>query len=155
MKKSTIWILGVVMGLSFLGLLYLQVSYIEEMVKMRKEQFDESVKRSLYAASHNLELNETARYLESDIANTERSALNAQANLSQEVRSSNGVVRIHQSYTASSEGGKVQTLFQLKTFVMNPSSLPKAVISKKHGKKTIPQTAQEMLETLKNRQKKN
>lgn len=151
MKKSTIWILGVVMGLSFLGLLYLQVSYIEEMVKMRKEQFDESVKRSLYAASHNLELNETARYLESDIANTKRSALNAQANLSQEVRSSNGVVRIHQSYTASSEGGKVQTLFQLKTFVMNPSSLPKAVISKKHGKKTIPQTAQEMLETLKNR----
>ena len=59
MKKSTIWILGVVMGLSFLSLLYLQVSYIEEMVKMRKEQFDESVKRSLYAASHNLELNET------------------------------------------------------------------------------------------------
>ena len=35
MKKSTIWILGVVMGLSFLSLLYLQISYIEEMVKMR------------------------------------------------------------------------------------------------------------------------
>jgi len=48
MKKSTIWILGIVMGLSFLSLLYLQVSYIEEMVKMRNEQFDESVKRSLY-----------------------------------------------------------------------------------------------------------
>ncbi len=41
MKKSTIWILGIVMGLSFLSLLYLQVSYIEEMVKMRKGQFDE------------------------------------------------------------------------------------------------------------------
>lgn len=38
MKKSTIWILGIVMGLSFLSLLYLQVSYIEEMAKMRKEQ---------------------------------------------------------------------------------------------------------------------
>lgn len=36
MKKSTIWVLGIVMGLSFLSLLYLQVSYIEEMVKMRK-----------------------------------------------------------------------------------------------------------------------
>ena len=33
MKKSTIWVLGIVMGLSFLSLLYLQVSYIEEMVK--------------------------------------------------------------------------------------------------------------------------
>jgi two-component system phosphate regulon sensor histidine kinase PhoR len=29
------------MGLSFLGLLILQISYIEEMAKMMKEQFDE------------------------------------------------------------------------------------------------------------------
>ena len=51
MKKSTIWILDIVMGLSFLSLLYLQISYIEEMVKMRNGQFDESVKRALMAAS--------------------------------------------------------------------------------------------------------
>ena len=50
MKKSTIWILGIVMGFSFLSLLYLQVSYIEEMVKMRKEQFEENVGRSLAQA---------------------------------------------------------------------------------------------------------
>ena len=56
MKKSTIWILGVIMGLSFLSLLYLQVSYIEEMVKMRRGQFEESVNRSLVQAVHNLEL---------------------------------------------------------------------------------------------------
>ena len=55
MKKSTIWILGVVMGLSFLSLLYLQISYIEEMVKMRNGQFDESVKRALMAASKEAE----------------------------------------------------------------------------------------------------
>ena len=59
MKKSTIWILGVVMGLSFLSLLYLQVSYIEEMVAMRREQFDESVQRSLDQVCRNIELNET------------------------------------------------------------------------------------------------
>ena len=64
MKKSTIWILGIVMGLSFLSLLYLQVSYIEEMVKMRKEQFEENVGRSLAQAVHNLELVETKKYLE-------------------------------------------------------------------------------------------
>lgn len=56
MKKSTIWVLGIVMGLSFLSLLYLQVSYIEEMVKMRKGQFDESVQRSLVQACRNIEL---------------------------------------------------------------------------------------------------
>lgn len=58
MKKSTIWILGVVMGLSFLSLLYLQISYIEKMVKMRNEQFDESVKRGLMAASKEVESDE-------------------------------------------------------------------------------------------------
>ena len=74
MKKSTIWIIAVIMGLSFLALLTLQFSYVEEMVKMKKEQFDESVNRSLYQASHNLEMNETARYLEKDVKETERRA---------------------------------------------------------------------------------
>ena len=74
MKKSTIWILGIVMGLSFLSLLYLQVSYIEEMVKMRREQFDESVRRSLDQACRNIELVETKKYLEDDVVATERAA---------------------------------------------------------------------------------
>lgn len=48
--------------------------YIQEMVNMKKEQFDESVNRSLYQASRNLELNETLRYLEKDVNETERKA---------------------------------------------------------------------------------
>ncbi len=63
MKKSTIWILGIVMGLSFLSLLYLQISYIEKIVKMRNEQFDESVKRGLMAASKAVESEEVDRWL--------------------------------------------------------------------------------------------
>ena len=74
MKKSTIWLIAIIMGLSFVGLLYLQISYIEEMAKMKKEQFDESVNRSLYQASRNLEMNETLRYLEKDVKQTERKA---------------------------------------------------------------------------------
>ena len=38
---------------------------------MKKEQFDESVNRALYQASRNMELNETLRYLEKDINETE------------------------------------------------------------------------------------
>ena len=41
MKKSTIWAIAIIMGLSFVVLLYLQLSYIEEMAKMKKEQIDE------------------------------------------------------------------------------------------------------------------
>lgn len=72
MKKSTIWTIAIVMGFSFLGLLFMQLSYIEDMAKMKKEQFDESVNRSLYQASRNLELTETLRFLERDVNDTER-----------------------------------------------------------------------------------
>ncbi|MCI7051678.1 MAG: HAMP domain-containing histidine kinase [Bacteroidales bacterium] len=67
MKKSTIWIIAIVMGGSFLALLFLQTKYFEEVLNMRKEQFDESVSRSLYQAARNLELNETRRGLEAEL----------------------------------------------------------------------------------------
>ena len=74
MKKRTIWTIAIIMGFSFLALLFLQLGYIQEMVDMKKEQFDESVNRALYQASRNLELNETLRYLEKDVNETERRA---------------------------------------------------------------------------------
>ena len=40
MKKKTIWTIAVIMGVSFLILLFLQLKYIQEMVDMKKEQFD-------------------------------------------------------------------------------------------------------------------
>ena len=67
MKKSTIWIIATVMGFSFIGLLFLQIYYMGAMVQMKKEQFDESVNRRLDQASHNLEMNETQRYLEKEV----------------------------------------------------------------------------------------
>ena len=41
MKKRTIWTIAAIMGFSFMALLYLQLRYIQEMVDMKKEQFDE------------------------------------------------------------------------------------------------------------------
>ena len=74
MKKRTIWAIAVIMGLSFVVLLGLQLTYIQEMANMKKEQFDESVTRALYQASRNLELNQTLKYLEKDVNETERRA---------------------------------------------------------------------------------
>lgn len=48
MKQRTIWTIAIIMGVSFLILLYLQLSYIQGMADMKKEQFDESVNRALY-----------------------------------------------------------------------------------------------------------
>jgi signal transduction histidine kinase len=52
---------------AFAGLLYLQGYYIHIIVKNRKEQFSEAVKRSLFQVSHNLELDETSRLLQGQI----------------------------------------------------------------------------------------
>ena len=58
----------------FLTLLYLQARYFEEVINMRKEQFDESVTRSLYQTARNLELNETKRGLEAQFDSHTNSA---------------------------------------------------------------------------------
>jgi len=63
MKKTTITILAVVMGISFMCLLALQVHYIEEVINLRKLHFIESVNRSLSATEHELEVAEATRYL--------------------------------------------------------------------------------------------
>ncbi|MDD6908944.1 HAMP domain-containing sensor histidine kinase [Phocaeicola faecicola] len=147
MKKTTIWILGIVMGLSFLSLLYLQVSYIEEMVKMRKEQFEENVGRSLAQAVHNLELVETKRYLEKDVAATERAArLSEQMQQSGSTTESNTVER-HQ-YTVTAPDGSTFSSFELKTIINRPSKIPKVIIS---TGKNIPQTSRALQEILKER----
>ena len=38
MKKKTIWTIAVIMGLSFLALLFLQLKYIEEMAEMKHKK---------------------------------------------------------------------------------------------------------------------
>ena len=143
MKKSTIWIFGIVMGLSFLSLLYLQISYIEEMVKMRNGQFDESVKRALMAASKEAESAEVVRWLNEDISEAEKKAW-------EQSQSSSGVMRT-QRFVMTAPDGSVRSSVELKTFSNEPSELPRAMISRKHGAKTIPQTSRSQIEMLKNR----
>ncbi len=68
MKKIGYIIAGVLVGVGFLALLALQGHYTSMMVKMRRDQFDENVKRSLDMASRDLERHETEEYLKSVIA---------------------------------------------------------------------------------------
>ena len=63
------------MAVAFAGLLYVQIMYMHNMVKMRNEQFSEGVKRSLYAVSTALEQEETRYFLEEDVAQIHSSVL--------------------------------------------------------------------------------
>ena len=147
MKKSTIWTIAVIMGFSFLVLLFLQFSYVEEMVKMKKEQFDESVNRSLYQASRNLEMNETLRYLEKDINQTERHAFQQDSVM---VDGIGGTIKHSHQFAVAADDGTVYSSFQVKAFQMKPSSIPKAMILSK-DKNSLADAAKSMQEIVRNR----
>ena len=127
------------MGLAFLSLLFLQISYIEEMVKMRNEQFDESVKRALMAASKDVESAEVERWIREDISEAEKKAW--------EQSSQGTMVQTQRFMITSPDGSKIE----LKSFINKPSELPRAMISRKHGAKTIPQTSRSLVDAVKNR----
>jgi len=78
MKKSTMWLLTMLMAGAFIGLLYMQIQYLDMMIKMRDDQFVEGVRRSLYAVSQQLEQDETKHFLEEDVAVIEARNIYAQ-----------------------------------------------------------------------------
>ena len=147
MMKSTIWAIASIMGFSFLALLFLQFSYVEEMVKMKKEQFDESVNRALYQVSHNMEMNETLRYLEKDVNETERRAFTQDSVM---VDGLDGTIKHSHQFAVAADDGTVYSSFQLKTFEMKPSSIPKAMILRK-DKNTLADATKTMQEIVRNR----
>ena len=134
------------MGLSFLVLLYLQLSYIEEMANMKKEQFDESVNRSLYQASRNLEVNETLRYLEKDVNETERRAFK----MDSVSGTLDGTIQHSHQYSVAGKDGTIYSSFQLKTITTKPSTIPKAMILRS-DKNSISEASKSMQEIVRNR----
>ena len=63
------------MAFSFLGLLFVQIMYMENIIKMRNEQFSEIVKRSIYGVTAKLEIDETKYFLEQDLNNFSKNLL--------------------------------------------------------------------------------
>ena len=149
MKKRTIWTIAIIMGISFLGLLFLQLKYIQEMADMKKEQFDESVNRALYQASRNMELNETLRYLEKDINETERKAYHNDSLGTRSGQPDGSLQHSHQ-YSVAGKDGTVYSSFELKTITSKPSQMPKAMILRS-DKNSLSEASKSMQEILKNR----
>ncbi len=149
MKKKTIWAIAIIMGFSFLALLYLQLNYIEEMVRMKKDHFDESVNKALYQASRNLELNETLRYLEKDVNETERRAFSVDS-IGTRSGVADGTLQQSHQYSVSGRDGTIYSSFELKTITTRPASMAKALIMR-NDKNSISETTKSMQEIIKNR----
>ena len=150
MKKRTIWTIAIIMGLSFMGLLFLQLSYIQEMAEMKKEQFDESVNRALYQASRNLELNETLRYLEKDVKETERRSFIRDSIGTRSGQPNDGTIQQSRQYSTIGKDGTVYSSFELKTIATKPASMPKGMIVKT-DKSSLSEASKSLQEIVKNR----
>ncbi len=75
MKKQTIWILNILMGVALIGLLLMQIFYMRNMVRMRYDQFEQIVKQSLHAVTARVNYDETRRYLDEDVDSIESSSI--------------------------------------------------------------------------------
>ena len=137
------------MGLSFLCLLFMQLKYIKEMANMKKEQFDESVNRALYQASRNLELNETLRYLEKDVNETERKAYRKDS-LGTRTGMPDGTIQQSHQYSVTGKDGTMYSSFELTTIATRPSSMPKGMILR-NDRNSITEASKSMREIVKNR----
>ncbi|MCK9311030.1 MAG: HAMP domain-containing histidine kinase [Bacteroidales bacterium] len=146
MKKSAIWILIAVMVLTFASLLTLQYSYIRTLGKMRTEQFNEAVKRSLSQVIRNLELDETARFLSEDMNEHENDAFSV-PKVTRKVS--------HQGQTATlhSIGGisSISSVFEYDETTILSQAGPQVFISMSHGKNTLSGTSTKMQENLRER----
>ena len=137
------------MGISFVGLLCIQILYIEEMTKMKKEQFDESVTRALYQAAHNLELNETLHYLEKDVNETERKAFSDDEVQTTGNKIGAPVQQSHQ-YSVIGDDGTIYSSFELRTITLSPQRMKKDMLLKQ-DKNTIAEAQKSMQEIVRKR----
>ena len=149
MKRSTIWIIAIVMGLSFVVLLALQISYMEEMAKMKREQFDESVRRALYQAAHNMELNETLHYLEKNVQDTESKAIINDSLTINGGITEGGVQKSHQ-YSVVGDDGTIYSSFQMQTVSLSPRKVSSGLMVKR-DREAIAEAQKSMQEAVRNR----
>ena len=78
MKKQTIWILTILMAVTFMGLLFMQIFYMRSMVQMRYDQFAQAARQSLLAVSVRLSHDETQYFLREVLDNVESKTIYGQ-----------------------------------------------------------------------------
>lgn len=146
MKKSTIWLLAVVMFVAFSSLLFLQVRYMQASMSVRKQQFDEMVKRSLVGVARNLEQEQTRRYLEEDM-------LESEDRYSRYNRSggATGTVTEQAVATITHPDGsetRIEQTIQNRTSIDDDPGKGGVFLSPKHGMNTISKTSYDIQQSF-------
>ncbi len=143
MKKSTIWLLALVMFVAFFALLLMQVRYMRSSMTVRKQQFGEMVKRSLYNVSKDLEQDQTYRFLERDIVESDSKYSQYNISKSATIAPQKGAANM------ANQDGKEIVIEQITQSQKPTSDIGGGVfLSPRHGANTIPNTQLGMQQSL-------
>ena len=149
MKKSTIWLLALIMFVAFFALLFLQVRYMRTSMSIRNQQFDEVVKRSLYNVSRDLEHVQTYRYLEEDMQSSDSHYplyKGSQAPLTNIIKNEQASAKI--THPDGSETRIEQQSITSQSVISSESSKSGIFLSPNHGASTISRTSHEQQEAF-------
>jgi two-component system phosphate regulon sensor histidine kinase PhoR len=135
--------LALVLAFAFAGLLYLQVTYVGEILRTRSEHFNETAKKCLLQVSKNLELDETRKYIEEDIS---RDISNYESQSRTEIPD----IQEHFRFEMSHSAGSVQGRIELHSFTNTPSR-PLSSLLQKPSSNNIVTTSKEYYDTYKRR----
>ncbi|MDD4158428.1 MAG: HAMP domain-containing sensor histidine kinase [Proteiniphilum sp.] len=148
MKKSTIWLLAVVMFTAFFALLFLQVRYMKTSLSIRTQQFNEQVNRSLYNVMKDLELDQTSDYLEQDMIESE----NRYSQYNQPQGSQNIIREQTTTSLIHPDGSKTRIEMNVtEQSIMPDHSHEKSFLSPNQGASTISKTQYDMQQSLSKR----
>ena len=142
MKKQTIWFLNIVLAVTFIGLLIIQFRYLDDLVSMRRVQFDEVVRRSLFRTSRQLERDETRRYLDEYFDEEERNLLQSLSHDDDEFTTST-----HGKISFTAPDGSTST-FEFHSSVPDTSVRRSFTLSPLHGSNSIQRRSRAIQERL-------
>ncbi len=148
MKKSTIWLLAAVMIIAFFSLLFLQVRYMKTSMSLRTDQFNEMVKRSLINVARDLEQDQTLRFLEEDMRESE----SRYSNYSQQ-NTTTGIVS-RQSHSSITQHDDEES--KIEQIIHNQSSISQTVkgrvfLSSRSNASSISKTSYDLQQSLSRR----
>ncbi|MHB9055367.1 MAG: sensor histidine kinase [Paludibacteraceae bacterium] len=128
MKKRTLWILILLMAVTFGALIALQVRYLNSTAEMADKQFDDGVKRSLMQTVTLLEENEALKFL------------------AQTLEEDKYVQRSSKTSTYGQSSTDLRITDSIKTDWNKNSTTPSIRLSTGHGKATIEETSKYLRE---------
>ena len=135
MKRRTIWILIVLMLLTFVGLITLQTRYVRINAEMIENQFNESVQRSLFQTVSLVEENEALEYLNQTLQGIDYSE-NKNKVLSLEAQN----IRLKNNIDSMADNLKLTS---------DQRNRPSVRLLTSHGKATIQETSRYLQERFK------